>query len=299
MEVNMNNYFKVLFFLSLVSGLSATKDKDLEKLSAAFKSKATISRSSNPSTTLRTSDSSSEGYNSEDLPGASDEDEGSSCPSYFEVETQTEPEEEAVVWVSEEETQTQTPLVYCKPILAKFSDELKTLIANSTNLKACFFRFTLYDVAQAIVTRAQTAPNLGALIVNQDFQTDHCEALKLLVTSGFNCFKCTPSGDDYSHMHVKFCILKNATGKLLWSGSWNCTGQANEKNIEAVTLTNDPNTIDAFEGLFKSTLRNTYTKKIKEADCTSSKKVTPGSKRGCYMAKKLNKIPDDAMEKEN
>lgn len=280
MEVNMNNYFKVLFFLSLVSGLSATKDNDLEKLSAAFKSKATIV------------DSSSEGYNSEDLPGASDEDESSSCPIFFEVETQTEPEEEAVVYISNKKTQTKAPLVYCNLITRtpqyKISDKFKDLLSNSTNIKACFYTFTLFDVAQIMADKFKANANYGTLIVNHAYREYLCQAIKHIVQAGMPCYTRAPQPTNgiYAEMHEKFCVMEFEDGnKIAWHGSWNCTGQADENNDESVIITNSPSTISSLKKRFEKFLaENQNTKKIKEADCTSTK---PGS----YTGRSLNRIP--------
>jgi hypothetical protein len=189
------------------------------------------------------------------------------------------------------ETQTPKP-IYPEAVLTNISTRFKELIQNSNEVYGCFYNYTLYDVAQAMASKK------GILIVNHHYRNDHCEALKHLIENGRSCYAHDPRpipGRGYGDMHAKFCILDNGNERLLWHGSWNCTGNADTNNVEVVTVTNDSNVVGEFVKRYNDFMKHKGTKKIELADCTSVKKVNAsGANR---YAKQLNRIPDDKMEK--
>ena len=154
-----------------------------------------------------------------------------------------------------------------------------------------FYRFTLYDVAVALSKKK------GWLVVNHDYKKDHCEAIRYLVEREMPCFSHDPrktSGKFFGDDHRKFCLMKNDSSRLLWIGSWNCTANADENNLEIVSVTNDPQAIKSAVRLLNELFNDQGTKKLKLEDCSGEKKLKPGDND---YAKRLNRIPADKMER--
>ena len=176
-------------------------------------------------------------------------------------------------------------VIYSKPGQSVIGNRLVELILKSKNADLCFYNFTLFPVAEAIIERQKAVPNFARLIVNHGFRQEHCEALHYLIENKAGCYAHN-SGSEFSHMHCKFGCLKMQDGKdLVWHGSWNCTGQADLHNVEVVTIMDDKKVVKDFRFLFKDILNSKGTKIIHSAECIG--KLVKGS----GAAKILNKIP--------
>lgn len=164
--------------------------------------------------------------------------------------------------------------------------KLAALIMASTKAELCFYNFTHFGIASAIVERQKKFPNFARLIVNHNFQREHCEALKYLIDNRVACYAHNPSKSQMGHMHCKAGLFKMENGDdLVWHGSWNCTGHSDANNIELVTVTDERDVVGGFRGLFKEALNSKSTKLIKPKDCFGK------TVNGSGFAKDLNKIP--------
>lgn len=143
----------------------------------------------------------------------------------------------------------QTPMHPQKRI----SQHLIELIQQSNAVSLCFYRFTLGSVAGALITRKIRYSSFKAeLIVDKDEHLKDIAAIQTLIRNGFKCYSNKPQHHHsyYSTMHSKFGIFDLGNEKRLWTGTWNCTGNADENNIEHVTITNDAQSVSQFEKFF-------------------------------------------------
>lgn len=168
-------------------------------------------------------------------------------------------------------------------------------IENETEgLRGAFFRFTLYDAAQSIVKGIQERDITAKLVVDgKHTSDDFCSPLKLIIQGGGKVFLASKNRFEnkpgkFEIMHHKFMIFrKNIEGKkLLWTGSWNATGQASDKNCENVIVTNDPNMIAKFEEEMIK-LKEISTA-LTSATCVSSKDTD----KSINFARRMNGIPE-------
>lgn len=135
-------------------------------------------------------------------------------------------------------------------------DAFLNCIANEQEaVRGAFFRFTLYDAAKAIVKGMKEREITAKLVVDGNHTSDDfCSPLKLIVDNGGkvlqvsqNRFQNNPG--KFEIMHHKFMIFRKniENKKLLWTGSWNATGQASGKNCENVIITDDQKAVEKFE----------------------------------------------------
>lgn len=274
----MSKFFSSIFCLSLLFSLSSYCPKPKVALPAA--------ESDSESDSVYDTHDSGSGSDSEASGGSANK-----CLIDMLADTKLIEDEESKKDVG---IQAEQP-VFCKIITRtparEISSEFKDYINNSDSVYGSFYRFTLYDVAQAM------APKKGWLAVNHDYKKDHCEAIKHLVEKGRTCYSHNPtvtSGKRFGDEHRKFVLMQNPNGMLLWSGSWNCTANADENNLELVNVTNDPQAVRTIVSLLKELKKDKGTKKLELKDCTGEKKLKPGDND---YAKRLNRIPANKMER--
>lgn len=154
---------------------------------------------------------------------------------------------------------------------------IKFIHDEQEKLEGAWYRFTLYKAAQAIVEGIKTRNIAVTLAVNRDYTSDFCSPLKLIIDGGGKVFKknkgrASAQQEEYEHLHHKFMIFHNnvSNKKLLWTGSFNATGQANVNNFENVIIIDDPVTIAKFQTEFANIL--TYCTPIEATDCIAEEK---------------------------
>lgn len=176
--------------------------------------------------------------------------------------------------------------VYFSPGLKEYFCEL--LNHEKSGIDMAFYRFTLLDVAKQIIERKRTTGIAVDLVVDTGFNTDFCDALKLFDENGIPVSKPSQryyTSGGYETMHHKFAIFKKNLydNEVLWTGSFNMTGAANENNWENVTLILEPETIRAFKEQFG--LLKAYCVRIKNSDL-----IYNGLKPKSAFAKRINGI---------
>lgn len=184
----------------------------------------------------------------------------------------------------------QFPQVYFSPGIKNFF--IKCIHDEQEKLEGAWYRFTLYKAAEAIVKGIKERNISVSLAVNRDYTTDFCSPLKLIIQNGGHVYKkdkgrASEKQEQYEHLHHKFMIFhKNSTNKkLIWTGSFNATGQANVNNFENVVILDDDESIAKFETEFASVL--TYCTPITEEECVSEKDTDPA----LSYARGMNDIP--------
>ena len=142
------------------------------------------------------------------------------------------------------------------------AEHLKTFIGfEQEGIKGAVFEFTMFDVAQVLVAKAdklkKKVKDPVVLVVNKNFfeKKDYLgHALKYLAENNIKLWvnghkrRFDKGKAEYEIMHNKFFIFfKNKDDKpLLWTGSFNVTGQANTNSWENVIITDDFNSIQKF-----------------------------------------------------
>ena len=171
-----------------------------------------------------------------------------------------------------------------------FSPDIKGLLihfinAEQESIRGAVYRFTLYDIAKMLCAKQNANPEVPVqLCVNQDFKQDFCAALRLMVKKGIP-ISCNESENQYETMHHKFLIFsKNQKDKkLLWTGSFNFTGNAHKNNWENVMVTSSPKAIKEFEEQFAYLKKNSRQLSVQELVCSANKS---------QFARAMNCIPN-------
>jgi phosphatidylserine/phosphatidylglycerophosphate/cardiolipin synthase-like enzyme len=147
----------------------------------------------------------------------------------------------------------------------QFSPDLQDLLIKLISeekggILGAWFRFTLQKPAEAIVARMKKQKIKSFIIVDEsNIKEDFCSPLQLIAKNGGKIRKKTKkrnpqSPGNFETMHHKFMIFYNniSDKKLLWTGSFNATGQADLKNCENAVILDDPTSIQKFEQEFKT-----------------------------------------------
>jgi hypothetical protein len=170
---------------------------------------------------------------------------------------------------------------------------LVSLIAQENeSIRAAYYEFTLFSLAQAWVERKKTQAIFGELLVDKKFQQKITAALLYLHDNEVPLFSVDTdsslSETEYANMHHKFFIFYDNVGhkKLLVTGSFNCTGSAEEKNWENIVIIDDESVVLKFIEEWKRL--NTVRKPISKDQLLEYK----GEKKKQYSLS-INKIPDD------
>lgn len=179
-----------------------------------------------------------------------------------------------------------------------FANDIKGVFLNCIHneqeaLHGAWYRFTLYDAAQAIVQGIQKRNIAAKLIVDEQHITDDfCSPLKQIIDNGGSVFKKNKmrhanNPGKFEIMHHKFMIFRRNLNdkKLLWTGSWNATGQASLKNCENVTIIDDPKAIAKFEKEFADIEQ--LSTQLTSGQCVSRK----DSDSSINFARRMNGIP--------
>jgi phosphatidylserine/phosphatidylglycerophosphate/cardiolipin synthase-like enzyme len=148
-----------------------------------------------------------------------------------------------------------TPYMRCY-FTPNIKDAFLNCIANEQEaVRGAWYRFTLYDAARAIVKGIQEKNIAAKIVISSDHrEKDFCSALKLILEHGGTVLEIfqqrfAHTQGYYQHMHHKFMIFgRNIENKkLLWTGSWNATGQASNKNCENVMIVDDQEAVANYE----------------------------------------------------
>ncbi len=204
---------------------------------------------------------------------------------------------------TEQEIENTTPE---KPVItftkSYFSPGLKDVliqfISNETNqIRGAYFRFTLYKAAQAIETAIKKRNVTTSMVVDEsNIKEDFCTPLKLIIKAGGKVYQKTnhrnPSiKGNFEIMHHKFMIFdKNIQGKkLLLTGSFNATGQADLKNCENIIVIDDTAAIAQFEAEYNTVLK--FSTQLTATTCVSAKGKDTDPDHKINFARDMNDIP--------
>ena len=189
------------------------------------------------------------------------------------------------------------PQVHFSPGIKEVLIEL--IRKEQKRMRGAWYRFTLYEPAQAIVKRIKKKGVLVSLILDQGqfgnntpkYPGDFCEGLKIVVEAGGKVYKKTEMRNEenegnFEIMHHKFMIFDENVGgkKLLWTGSFNATGQADLKNCENVVILDDERAIARFESEYAELVK--LSRLLTAAGCTSRK-----TGEVAEVARRMNGIP--------
>ena len=166
--------------------------------------------------------------------------------------------------------------------LVRFSPGLENLLIKLISeekkaLLGAWFRFTLQKPAEAIVAGMKTRNIKSFIIVDEsNIKEDFCSPLQLIALNGGEIHKKTQDRNPHNlgmfeTMHHKFIIFHTNMGdkKLIWTGSFNATGQANLKNCENAVILDDPASIKQFEQEFLTVWN--LSQKVEAKDLVSKK----------------------------
>lgn len=203
------------------------------------------------------------------------------------------------------QTENPYPKCYFTPnIKAAF---LSCIANESKGMRGAWYRFTLYDVAQAIVKGIKEKGIAVNFVIDSDhfkktdsknpnFKGEFCSPLKLVIDNGGSVYSMEtarfPNNQGYFEtLHEKWTVFENVNGKkLLWSGSWNATGQASLKNSEHVIVLDDADAIAQFEQEFVAL--KACSKLIKANECVTPRDTETDARGTANFARRMNGIPE-------
>lgn len=137
----------------------------------------------------------------------------------------------------------------------------KLIHDETSGIKVATYLLTLYPVAQALAGKQQAGIPVTLVVDNASLAKDFRTPVKHILESGAvvrqNDATKKRGNPNFQIMHHKFWIFNQqpTDKKVLVSGSWNCTYQANQ-NLENVILTDNATVIAAFETEFADLLDN-------------------------------------------
>jgi phosphatidylserine/phosphatidylglycerophosphate/cardiolipin synthase-like enzyme len=161
--------------------------------------------------------------------------------------------------------------VSCKQVLFSPDDnltqELVRLIDHERKeIKIAVYTFTDSDIAEALLN-AHERGVVVSLVTDPGYKTDRYSKIPLLQKAGITIFEYDPNHvqDMRSNlMHHKFVIFADTCGEpCLWTGSFNFTRSARERNQENAVIIKDPTSIERFEQQFE---------RIKQHRCVGCKR---------------------------
>ncbi|MEX0849237.1 MAG: ankyrin repeat domain-containing protein [Candidatus Dependentiae bacterium] len=164
-----------------------------------------------------------------------------------------------------------------------FSPNILSVIMNCINnekisIQCAMFRFTHGRPAKKFVAKHRKGVAIDA-IVDNDYKTDFCIALRYMINNGIAVRESTKGSDEkqdkYYNMHHKYIIFgNNAKDKpLLVTGSCNFTQQAFTQNWENIIIIDDQEAINQF--LIQHAHLRKYSKPIDKDSCTCPKDTDP------------------------
>ncbi len=176
--------------------------------------------------------------------------------------------------VSSEAAVVRFPQVHFSPGLKEL---LKKLISDEqAAMRGAWYRFTLYDVAMAMVQAKKERGVAISLIMDKDLDKEFCLPLREIIKAGGQVRKMVRARNpvtsgNFELMHHKFLLFdQNVERKrLVWTGSFNATGQSNLKNCENAVILDDEKSIAAFEQEFATVLG--FSDPVIEEGCVSAK----------------------------
>lgn len=183
---------------------------------------------------------------------------------------------------------------------AYFNSEIKRKLLKCINreqeaIYGVWYRFTLHDVAEAIVKKMKTDKiKVGIIVDKGHLDKEFCSPLKMIIEAGgivrvMDKKRFAGNKGNFESLHDKFMLFqKNKHDKsMVLNGSWNATGQADKKNTEASMITDDENCYGQFAGEYIEIKK--YTTKLTAEQC-----VTPRDKETGHIAnfsREMNGIP--------
>lgn len=155
-------------------------------------------------------------------------------------------------------TQKKFPLAYFSPGIA--THLIQCIAQEKKQIRAALWRLTLMPVAYALCSqntklKTDAHEHPVQIVLDRNYEEDFCQALEVLNKGQVQLYRngkkkrFDQGKAEYEIMHHKFIIFdKNLYGKkLLWTGSFNVTGQANTNSWENVIIIDDAAAIKEFE----------------------------------------------------
>jgi phosphatidylserine/phosphatidylglycerophosphate/cardiolipin synthase-like enzyme len=168
---------------------------------------------------------------------------------------------------------------------------LEVLIANErSGISACCFHLTLFNVAERLVDKNLEGIHVCLITNQKQGEAVPTQAILRLVDNDIAVL--APSSNSYENNHHKFFIFDSNLVKrtLVWCGSYNPTGHANENSWEDVTIMDDAEVVQAFRRRFEE-IRGA-SKRMSRQDIQAKHPKLPTDN-----SLTRNKVPDELWKK--
>lgn len=165
------------------------------------------------------------------------------------------------------------PRAYFSPNINQYL--VKFIADEQVGIQSAMFRLTHGDIGRALVKQKTQKEITIDVVVDKDFSTDFTQMIELMIKNDIDVSINTQrhrSSASYEHVHHKFFIFQSniKNKKLLWTGSFNCTGQAEKNNWENVVVIDDEDVIDQYEQEFGLLKKHSISIPLKDAKNTKS-----------------------------
>lgn len=140
-----------------------------------------------------------------------------------------------------------SPRPYHKGLRPSLNTVLEAFIMGEQEaIASSCFHLTFFDVARKLWAKRSEGVNVELVTNQNQGENPPLQALEALIKNGVNVY--CPKDNKYEENHHKFFVFtKNITDKpLVWMGSYNPTGHANENSWDDVMLVDDLDVIQDY-----------------------------------------------------
>lgn len=132
---------------------------------------------------------------------------------------------------------------------------LKGLIdAETKKIVVAIYTITDKTVVESLIKAAKRGVEVEC-VVDPSYGSDRYSQVYQLANAGINVWSYQSAADERqsSLMHNKFCIFEDSIGHrpLIWTGSYNFTKRANERNQENVVILDNSSIIERYRNQFE------------------------------------------------
>lgn len=138
------------------------------------------------------------------------------------------------------------------PYYPPLDKALESLISTEQQeIYSSCFHLTLYNIAAALAEKKKEGIQVEIVTNQNQGGNPILQPIKHLIASGIQVL--TPRSSGYEMNHHKFFIFKNniLNKSLLWTGSYNPTGNSNHNSWDDVIILDDIDVIKDYENRFK------------------------------------------------
>lgn len=164
------------------------------------------------------------------------------------------------------------------------------IMAEKEQIRACCYHLTRYNIARALVDKKREGIKVDLVTNrNQGENNPVLHSLKHIVENGISV--CAPHSIPYEMNHHKFFIFSNniLNKKLVWTGSYNPTGYANNNAWDDVTISDDGRTNQQYINRFNEVKLSSKPIMIQDLNGISS--------RPSEYSLKSNNVPQELWNK--